>query len=232
MLRAIIFDFNGVIIDDEPLHFVAFRDTLAEEGMSMTEPEYYEGYLGIDDRTFFTRAYANKGRGVIEGEQLAAIIDRKGDAYLEQLDGKLRIFEGVEALAKAAGEHYPVAITSGARRREIEAVLEKAQLGHLFCEVVSADDMEKGKPDPEGYLRTYRLLCEKQTGCADLKPSECLVLEDSPAGIVAAHAAGMPCVAVATSRPASALTEAELVVTRLTELTVTDLEQLVARHNG
>lgn len=219
--RLIIFDFNGVIVDDEHLHYRAFAQVLQEDGLTLTEREYFEHYLGLDDRGFFRQALSDKWRRPPAAAEVRALVERKADVYLELLGddpATLPLFPGVVELVRRSAEHLPLAINSGARRREIELILERAGLRDCFPVVVSADEVEEGKPSPEGYLTALRRVRREVEGCRDVQPAQCLVIEDAPHGIAAAHAAGMRCVAVASSRPKSELAAADAVVERLEEL--------------
>ena len=152
MLRAIIFDFNGIIVDDEPIHFELFRRVLGEEGIDLTEADYYARYLGFDDRGAFTAAYRDHGRSLDE-QQLARLIDRKAVYYQNEIRNKVRIFPGVEKLVTTLVPALPLAVASGALRQEIETILSTAGLLNHFTVIISAEDVNHGKPEPEIFLK-------------------------------------------------------------------------------
>ena len=205
---AVLWDFNGVVVDDEPLHYQAFNIVLSEDGQPLSETSYYEDFLGLDDRGMF--------RAVLGQQDVEAWVERKSRAYLRLLDEGFSLFDGVERLMRGLAElGAPQAIGSGARRAEIEAILERSELAPLISAIVSADDVPQGKPDPMVYKA-----CARALGVA---PQDCVVIEDAPPGIRAAKAAGARCIAVATSRPAAQLQEADQVVQRLADLSPADI---------
>lgn len=223
-MRAVIWDFNGVVIDDEDVHGGAFARVLADLGLEFTLERYYERYLGLDDWGFF-RAALRDLRGCEPGEaEVDGLVERKAEVYASLLGPDFELIPGAEALIRATAAAGPIAIASGARRREIEAVLERFGLADCFSAVVSADEVENGKPDPEGYRKAFEALRARHP---ELRPADCLVIEDAPPGIRAAHAAGMRCVAVATSRNRDELREAEAVIDTLVGFDADRLWRLV-----
>lgn len=224
-MRAVIWDFNGVVIDDEDIHGGAFAAVLAELGLELSLERYYARYLGLDDRGFFRAALADLRGSAPAADEVDALVERKADAYAALLPADFALIDGAEALIRSTAAAGPIAIASGARRREIEAVLARFDLASCFTAVVSADEVEHGKPDPEGYRKAWQALAAVRAGLA---AADCLVIEDAPPGIRAAHAAGMRCVAVATSRTRAELGEAEAVVDTLVGLDAHRLWQLVA----
>ena len=207
MIRAFIFDFNGVIADDETPHLVCFQQALAEERLTLTKEEYYGEYLGMDERTC-TRMLLTKRDGMYDEQQLRRIADRKAilfGAYTAHHTPPL--FPGVVDFVKVAKKRYRLAIASGGRRAQIEAALAGTAIAHDFEVIVAAEDCVIGKPDPT----IYRLTCERlnREHFPLISPPECVVLEDSVAGIRSAAAAGMHVVALATTSPVEKLWEAE-----------------------
>ncbi|HEX8088678.1 MAG TPA: HAD family phosphatase [Blastocatellia bacterium] len=208
MLRAIIFDCDGVIADTEPLHLAALQKTLAEEDITLTEGDYYRHYLALDDRGCFTRAFSEHGRP-LSHEKLAELITRKASHIEPVMRARLRLFPGVVEFIRASAAHYPLAVASGALRREIELILEQGGIRDCFGVIVSAEDVERGKPDPETFLKALALINERAG--QDISPGECLVIEDSIHGVRAARLAGMKCLALTTSYPKDELSEADCV---------------------
>lgn len=211
---AVIFDFDGIIVDTEPLHLVAFRAVLEPRGIPLSDAEYWERYLGFDDRDAITTALTSAGREPAPA-CVATLMAEKAERFLHSVRAGVPLFPGVEAFVRAAARHGPLAIGSGALRAEIELILETVGLREAFAVIVSAEDVTHGKPDPETYLRALAALRSRQPALA---PEACLVVEDSAAGVAAAKAAGMRCVAVTNSSPAAALADADLVVESLEEL--------------
>jgi HAD superfamily hydrolase (TIGR01509 family) len=226
MLRAVIFDFNGILIDDEPVHLELFQRVLREEEISLAREEYCARYLGLDDRGCFSAAYRDHGRPLSE-RQLGELIRRKAAYYRETIEDRLAIFPGVATLIPALSAKYPLAIASGALRHEIEMILGKIGLRNSFQAIASAEDVSEGKPNPEIFLKALSLLNAGRAAPL-IQPAECLAVEDSRDGILSARAAGMKCLAVANSYPASQLTGVEAVVAGLNEVTLSSLEALFA----
>lgn len=215
-IKAIIFDFNGVLIDDEPVHLEMLRRVIEEEGMIFAEGDYHEKYLGVDDRRCFIRAFNDHGRPEEANDpaRIRELIDRKTGYYHEAVQSQDLLFPGVPEMLERLSASYPLAIASGALRQEIEGVLARGNLRDYFRLVVASEDVAESKPHPEGYLKALAGLCRVVEG---LVPRECLVLEDSVAGVAAAKGAGMRCVAVTTSFPAEKLRQADWIVPRVTD---------------
>ena len=227
MLRALIFDFNGIIVDDEPIHFELFKQVLAEEGIKLTEADYYARYLGFDDRGAFTAAYREHGRSLDE-KLLARLIDRKTIYYQSEIRSKVRIFPGVEKLVTTLVPVLPLAVASGALRQEIETILSAAGLLKHFAVIISAEDVDHGKPEPEIFLKALARLNAQVEDGHPIDAADCLVIEDSKEGVRGARRAGMKCLAVSNSHPTELLQEANAVVRSLEEVDLSLLEQLCA----
>lgn len=224
MLRALIFDCDGVLVDSEPVHLSLFQKVLAEEGVTLTEEEYKASYLAMDDRGCFTAVLQDNGR-TVTAEGLADLIRRKARYFVEAMSGEPPTFPGVADFVLAAAASYPLAIASGALRHEVEMAVDGLGLRHCFQALVAAEDVEKGKPDPEAYLSARDRLSAESVGGPPLRSDECLVIEDSLHGVEAAKGAGMFCLAVTNSYPAGSLRMADRVVSSLSEV---DLEQVAA----
>ncbi len=220
--RAIVFDFDGVIADDEPLHLAAFQRVLASEGVTITREQYYARYLGFDDRDAILQAFRDAG-ATPSPERLRELLAVKAERFLDLVRAGAPIFPGVPAFVRQAAARVPLAIASGALRHEIELILGQAGLAGCFAAIVSAEDVREGKPSPEGFLLARERLGAR---AARLRSEDCLVIEDSQPGVEAARRAGMRCVAVTTSYPADALGGADRVVGSLGELGWDDLAAL------
>ena len=203
MPSAILFDFNGVIIDDEPQHCDALIATLAEYGYPLDRDTYYRDYLGFDDRECFRFTFARNGDSV-DDARIAEAIERKNRHYLRAIRSDMRLVPGaVEFVEAAAAEGHRLAIVSGALRREIELVLDAAGLRRHFSRIVSAEDVSACKPDPQGFNRAREAL--------GIAAARCVVVEDSLPGLAAAKAAGLRCAMLTTSHGEDALAECDLV---------------------
>jgi beta-phosphoglucomutase len=191
MIQAIFFDFNGVIIDDEPLHMKAYQDVLATEGIKLTQEEYMT-MLGMDDETFVRAAFERAGLALSD-EAAVNVIAREAEAHRKMIEEELPLFPGAVTFVKAASRHYETGVVSMARREAIEYVLRRANLAHAFSIVVSAEGAPACKPDPWCYERALELLNERRREARRLPllANECLVIEDSPPGIKSGRAAGM-----------------------------------------
>ena len=223
MLRAIIFDCDGVIADTEPIHMDALSRVLAGEGISLTKEDYFAEYLALDDRACFTKALSLDGLPDAQ-ERVNELIRRKSH-YVDKIIAEgVQILPGVSEMIRTAANHYPLAIASGALRGEIEAIVRNAGLDHFFKVIVSAEDVKRSKPFPDPFLKALDLFnqCLNET----ILPRECLVIEDSIHGIRAAHQASMRCLAVTNSYPREKLAEAEMVVDTLEHLSLNELKTL------
>lgn len=206
-LRAVIFDFDGVIVDSEPLHFRLFQQLLGEEGVPLTREDYDAIYLGMDDRECFTEALTRHGRTAALGK-VPEMIARKSTMLMAEVAEKPPVLPGAVDLVRGLAKVVPLAICSGALRREIEAMLDRAAILSCFVGIVSAEDVSHGKPNPEGFTKALALLNRARGPRPAIAPGACLVIEDSLAGIGGAKAAGMRCVAVGSSYPRAALEQA------------------------
>ena len=226
MLKAIIFDFNGVILDDEPLHFKAMQEAVAGLDIILTEKDYWEKYLPLDDRECLDAICRDHAVRLSE-EQHAQLIETKIASYNRQIHNSYPLFAGAAQCIETAAESYPLALASGARREEIESTLETVNLKHHFLVIVAAEDFTRGKPHPESFLLALKQLnIVMGSTTAEIKPEECLVIEDSISGISGARAAGMRCLAVSNSYPTEKLLEADKVVSSLEDITLEILESV------
>ena len=223
MLHAVIFDFNGIIVDDEPIHFKLFQRVLGEEGITLTEDAYYARYLGFDDRGAFIAGFRDNDRSLTD-QKLSELIDRKALYYQDAIRNHVVIFPGVKTLVYELAPSVPLAVASGALRHEIATILTTAGLLNYFQAIVSAEDVEQGKPEPEIFLRVLAKL--NAAASPQIEAANCVVIEDSKEGIHGARAAGMKCLAVTNSHPAEVLGEANAVVKSLEEVTLPFLQQL------
>ena len=226
MLRAVIFDFDGVITDSEVLHLRAFNQSLAPYGIEITTKDYYTNYLGFCDLDCY-KILIDKGLLKIDEDQIDGIIKEKSKIFEELTKTEGRTIEGVsEFLQMLKQNNIPMAICSGSLLVEIEIMLEESGLRHFFSAIVSADQVTKSKPYPEGFILSLQKLNE--TCSPPIAANECIIIEDSHWGLQAGKDAGMHTVAVTNSYDAEQLSLAEKIVSHLNELTITDLQQLCA----
>jgi HAD superfamily hydrolase (TIGR01509 family) len=226
MLRALIFDFDGVVADNEPIHLAAFQDVLRELHIPLTTEEYYARYVGYDDKGCFEEVLKVHGRPYPKAA-IDELIAKKSLIFMARLKDRLFIFPGVQSLVQEAAGRYHLAIASGALRHEIEFVLEQAGIRKAFEHITSAEEVARGKPDPECFLHALKGLSgiRRRDGRPEptLKADECLVIEDTLAGIHAARAAGMKVLAVANTHAVEDLQEADAVVRSLEEVNLDEL---------
>ncbi len=226
MIRAIILDFNGVIIDDEALHFATMRDAVADLGIRLTREEYWEKYLPLDDARCLDAVCDDYGVR-LSNEDRAKALEQKVSLYYRMLQSGIPLFPGAAGFIKAAAGRYPLALASGARREEIETVLDFAGLRSCFAVIVAAEDFVQGKPHPESFLLALNLLnAAIGRDAPPIQPGECLVIEDSVGGIQGARAAGMLCLAVSNSYPREMLKPANRIVDSLEDIDVDGLQAL------
>ena len=219
VIRAIIFDFNGVIADDETPHVCCFQQALAEAGLALTKEDYYGAYVGMDERTC-TRMLLARRDGTCDEAEVFRIGERKAELFRAHAAlHKLELFPGVVGFVKAAKGRYRLAIASGGRRAQIDEALSGTKIQCDFDVIVAAEDCPIGKPDPAIYLLTRERLNAGHRSEHDIVPEECLVFEDSLAGIRSARAAGMRVLGLATTYPLDKLHEADCIIHSLEHLT-------------
>ncbi|MFH1371921.1 MAG: HAD family phosphatase [Planctomycetota bacterium] len=224
MLRAVIFDFDGVLVDSELLHFEAFSNILSPLGVKMSKQQYFDKYLGLSDEEL-VRTVNQEQKLTLSESQLEQLLRQKASVFKELVVSEASIIDGVPAfLQMLADNKIPLAVYSGALKAEIELILKGAGLRDFFEALVSAEQVKKGKPDPEGFLLALQLLNKKTH--QKILPQDCIVIEDSNWGLQAAKAAGMHPVAVTNSYAADYLRPADKIIENLSELTLDDLQTL------
>ncbi|MEM9213123.1 MAG: HAD family phosphatase [Cyanobacteria bacterium P01_F01_bin.150] len=201
-LKAVIFNFNGVIINDEALHQALLEKVLLEENIQLRFGEYREVGLGKSDRACFDNFLTSRGRAFTDAT-LDLLVQRKSQYYQNEITTltPLPIYSGVEDIIfRFRALQLPLAIVSEAGRREIQIVLDRSGLATHFSVIVDGEDIPLNKPDPTGLLMAMEQL-NRSFPTLGLEPSNCLVIEDTPAGIEAAKRAGMTVVGVANTYP-------------------------------
>jgi HAD superfamily hydrolase (TIGR01509 family) len=233
-LKAVLFDFNGVIIKDEAIHQQLIEEILIEENLRPSPQEYREICLGRSDRVCITELLKRRGRFVSES-YLNQLVIRKAGAYQRQLETlpKLPIYPGLEDLIfKIRVAQLPMGVVSGALRCEVELVLNRAGLAQHFSVIVAGDDIKVSKPEPDGYLLAVERL-NQQYPNLKAQASECLAIEDTPAGIQSAKRAGMQVVGVANTYPFHMLQrQASWTIDYLHELELDRVQQVYSQKTA
>ena len=213
---ALVLDFNGTISDDEPLLEQIYRELFAGIGLELSGERYHAEFAGLSDPAIIAGGIALAGRSSEPG--LAARLGNEHTArYLERVRASSPITPAAAGFVRAAAAHAPLAIASGAARETIEAALAETALRPLFTAIVSSEDVARGKPDPEGYLRALQLLDAARAPDPPYRPDSVWVVEDSTVGVLAARAAGMRVVALRTAAYDARLAPADLIAERLDE---------------
>lgn len=213
MLSSVIFDFDGIIVNTEPLHYRAFQNILAPLGLGYSWEEYLQKYIGFDDRDAFREVYLSAGRD-LSGETLSDLIHRKAGAFNTIISGGVEPYPGVIDLIKSLGTLVPVGLCSGALRCDIDPILAQLNLTSSFAIIVTADDVAASKPDPASYRLAVDQLVAAHPG-KGISPSTTFAIEDTPAGITSARGAGLKVLAVTNSYSAEHLADATAIVTTL-----------------
>jgi len=218
LIRAILFDFDGVLFDSEPVRFRAGAQALAELGITLTWEDFTRCWLGRTDEA---------GLRDIMGERFEAdgqrVITRRNALYEERLD-EVQAFTDAGRFLRRIPNGIRLAIATGSRRLEVEGILWRAVMTQSFQTIVTAEDYSRPKPAPDPFQAAARLL--------KLSPAACLVIEDSPSGVAAAQAAGMPVVAVERGREISGLEKATWKVVTLDDLSLTPRGEVVVKMNS
>ncbi len=223
MLRAIIFDFDGIIVDSEPVILEIYQEMARRQGWTLSEEEYYRKYLALDDRGIVEAMFQDHGVE-LSPEERARQIEWKARRYMEVIQHGLPPLPGALEFVKQSAARFPIAIASGSLRAEIEHLLAALDLKTFFSVMVTADDCGASKPDPEVYVKAVDRLCGAPAFCErPLRASECLAIEDAPGGIVAAQRAGIKCLALTHSRPQNEVAHADWVRQSFSDIQLDEL---------
>lgn len=200
MIKAIIFDMNGVIIDDEHIHEMAFKNTLAKYGIELDHNTYLEFFAGKTDNFGYENIAEKFGKNL----PIDKLLEEKKRIYLELFPESKRDYPGVIKLINSLSNNFVLALTSSSTRKEVDLIINEFGIKDNFKITISANDVKKGKPDPEPYIVTAEKI--------GLKPEECAVIEDSRSGVISAKAAGCYCIGITTTHSEEDLAEADIIV--------------------
>lgn len=228
ILKAVIFDFDGIIVDTEPIHYQAFQKVLKPRDLGYSWEEYLELYIGFDDRDAFREVFRTAARELDE-RRLDGLINEKADIFARIVSEGVRPYPGAVELVRSLSGVIPVALCSGALSRDIQPILRQLSISDAFDVVVTADDVRASKPDPESYLLAFSRIAmafpEKS-----ITPAECLAIEDTPSGIASALKAGLRVLAVTNSYPAEKLGDSASITNTLETFTLSRLASIADRY--
>ena len=210
-MKIIIFDFDGVILDSENSHFIAFNEGLKNLNINISEDEYYSKYISLDDRGVITNVVNDKNISVTN-EEIDMIIKNKNDYFESRLIDNSKHFPGVEELIIQLSKNFVLSIGSGAKRSEIIKTLKNNNIYDYFEIIVSANEVNNPKPNPETYNRVLENIN------TDFNINEIIVIEDSPGGIEAAKSAGLKCIAITNTFDNKQLRKADIIVSNYEDI--------------
>lgn len=217
MIAALVFDFDGVLVDSEPLHLRAYQEVLEPRGLPLLREEYYAEYLGYDDPGVFTALAAARGRP-LDDRELGVLIREKTRVYEALLAAGGHLYPGAAECIRRLSSVYPLGIASGAARHEIQTTLVAQGLDRFFRFIVASGDTPASKPAPDPYRRAAEL--------HGFPADACLAVEDSRWGIQSAKGAGLCCIGITTTYAVAELMDADAIISSLTELTPALIERL------
>lgn len=225
-LAAVIFDFDGVLADSEPVHLHVFQAVLDQVGITLSAEDYYAKYLGYSDRDAFLHVCADHGRSLTEAELESLLATKK--ALFPEAIGDHALYPGAAECIDMVAAHVPIAIASGALRPEIELILDRSGLRARFPIIVAAGETPRSKPHPDPYARAYELLREGGHLRDGAMPSDVVAIEDSEWGLQSARGAGLRTLGVLTSYTADRLPSAHACVPSIRDVTLAVLERVAA----
>ena len=221
-----IFDFDGVISDSEPCHFAAYNKVLIDFGIQISKQEYYAKYLGFTDYELF-ETIKKEYNTDFKGASIEQLVEQKAEVFQELIRQADHLIDGiVELIGELKKNNIKIAINSGATAADIRVMLAGSAIEDSFDVIVSADDITKGKPDPQGYEFALKKL--NAVSDSSIWAKQCVVIEDSRWGITSAKKAGMHTVAVTNSYTADELKDAEMIIDSVRQLKIRDMRKLCA----
>ncbi len=222
MIRAVIFDLDGTLVDTEPIHFEAFNEVIRPEGIEIPRDEYFTRLIGLNDHDCFA-AMLRENRMDAGEEHIAGLIARKTTVYQAMVAEHEVLYPGAEKFARECAQRFPLMIATGTLRAEAEAILRRAGLRELFLDIIAAEDVERGKPEPDGFIAALGRLDVILSHRDPILAEECIAVEDTRAGIEAAHRAGMKVLALCHSVSAFDLAAADVVRDSISGLDLDDV---------
>ena len=230
MIQAIIFDFDGVIVDSEPLHYRAFLQTAQQAGVDIDfdYDEYLRKYVGFDDREGFHEMLASAVPAAVKApdftRRIAALCESKKDVFASIVSQGFETIPGVLDFITALPADFPIAIASGATREDISLILGQLGIASRFSAIVTASDVPRSKPDPMTYRMAFDQLAKKHRALG-LDTTAVLAIEDTAAGIESARGAGLHTLGLTTTTDGSKLGRANRVIAGFNGLTLKQIRK-------
>jgi beta-phosphoglucomutase len=228
VIRAVLFDLDGTLVDTEPIHFEAYNEILRAEGAAISRDDYFTRFIGLNDHDCFAAVMRERGKAADEG-RIAGFMARKSVAYLSMIAGRDIFYPGAAEFVRKCHERFPLMLVTGTLRAEAEAILRAGGLRDLFLDVIAAEDVERGKPEPDGFLMALGRIGFILRQRDPVLEHECLVVEDTAAGLEAAHRAGMITLALTQTAPAESLAAADFVRESFDRIDLDEILRAVSR---
>ena len=227
MIRTILFDLDGTLVDTEQLHYAAFTGILRPEGVELSREEYFSRLIGYNDHDCF-EVVLKESRNDASAAHIEALMARKAASYQEMIRNRDVMYPGAADFVRECAARFPLMIVTGTLRAEAEMILRRASLRDLFVDVVAAEDVEHGKPEPEGFIAALGRLGFLLRQRPAIVPAESLVIEDTSAGIEAARRAGMRVLALKHTAPESDLAGADIICESFRDTNLDDILRRLA----
>jgi beta-phosphoglucomutase len=224
-IRAIAFDLDGTLSDTEPLHFEAFSEVVRPAGIEIPREEYFTRLIGLNDHDCFATLLREHPQDDNE-VRVSELIERKAVVYGAMIANRDVLYPGAAAFVQRCAERFPLILVTGTLHAEAEVILQRANLRELFVDIIAAEDTARGKPEPDGFLTALGRLGFILRPHPSIVAAECLVIEDTAAGVEAARRAGMRVLALRQTTTAHALSAADIIRPSIGE---TDLDDILRR---